>query len=38
MGNTKKATSKVKEPVKIRFKELAGGNKSIFLAAYSMQE
>ena len=32
MSKKKTATPKVKEPVKIRFKELANGNKSIYLA------
>ena len=34
MYNKKKSTSKAKEPVKIRYKELANGNKSIYLACY----
>lgn len=36
MGNVKKSKKqpKVKEPVKIRFKELANGNKSIYLDIY----
>ena len=34
MGNNKKARPKAKEPIRIRFKDLANGNKSIFLACY----
>ena len=36
MSNKKKtASTKIKEPVKIRFKQLANGNKSIYLAHWS---
>jgi integrase len=35
MGNKKKATPKVKEPVSIRYKKLANGNQSIYLDYYS---
>lgn len=34
MSTRKKSTLKAKEPVKIRYKDLANGNKSIFLACY----
>jgi len=35
MGNSKKSTPKAKEPIKIRFKKLANGNKSIYLDYYN---
>ena len=34
MGDKKKSIPKVKEPVKVRFKDLANGNKSIYLDSY----
>ena len=34
MGNSKKVIQKAKEPIKVRFKELANGNKSVYLDCY----
>ena len=35
MGNKKRAITKAKEPIKIRFRDIANGNKSIFLDYYN---
>ena len=35
MGNKKKSAPKAKEPIKIRFKQIANGNKSIYLDYYN---
>ena len=34
MGNSKKVNPKAKEPVKVRLKDLANGNKSVYLDSY----